>query len=140
MCIKEGMRLHCPVPMLSREIQNKLDIGPTVLPKGTTVVINILALHHNKKIWEKGMDFIPERFSKENSLRMDPFQFAPFSGGPRNCIGQNFAMNEQKVVIAKLLRKFTFELAPGHVVGKRLATVMRATHGILLYAKRRQNV
>ena len=94
MCIKEGMRLHCPVPIVAREIQNDLDIGPRVLPKGTTVTINILALHHNEKIWENHMEFIPERFSKENSLKMDPFQFVPFSGGPRNCIGQNFAMKK----------------------------------------------
>ena len=139
MCIKEGMRLHCPVPIVSREIQNELDIGTTVLPKGTTVGINILAMHHKKKIWENDMDFIPKRLSKGNSLKMDPFQFAPFSSGLRNCIGQNFAMNEQKV-IAKLLKNFTFELVPGYVVGKRLAAVMRATHGILIYAKRRQNL
>ena len=86
------------------------------------------------------MDFIPKRFSKDNSLKLDPFQFVLFSGGPRNWIGQNFAMNEEKVVLAKLLRNFTFELVPDHVVAKRLAAVMRATHGILMYAKRRQNV
>ena len=48
-------------------------------------------------------------------------------------------MNE-KFVFAKLLRNFTFELVPGHVVAKRLTAVMRATQGILMYAKRRQNV
>ena len=140
MCIKEGMRLHCPVPIVSREIQHDLDIGPRVLPKGTSIGINILTLHHNEKVWDRHMEFIPERFSKENCLKMDPFQFVPFSGGPRNCIGQNFAMNEEKVVLAKLLRAFTFELVPGHVVGHRLAAVMRATNGILMFAKKRQNV
>ena len=45
-------------------------------------------------------------------------------------------MNEEKVVIAKLLKTFTFELVPGHVVGHRLAAVMRATDGILMLAKK----
>ena len=62
------------MPIVSREIQNDLDIGPTVLTKGTTEGINNLALHHKKKIWGNDMNFIPERFSKDNSLKMDPFQ------------------------------------------------------------------
>ena len=39
MCVKEGMRLHCPVPMVGRQIENELDIGDTVLPKGTTITV-----------------------------------------------------------------------------------------------------
>ena len=53
------------------------------LAAGTTVSLNIYGLHHNKHVWDRPMEYIPERFSKENVAKMDPFQFVPFSAGPR---------------------------------------------------------
>ena len=50
---------------------------------GTTVSLHIYGLHHNKNVWDKPMEYIPERFSKDNCAKMDPFQFVPFSAGPR---------------------------------------------------------
>lgn len=139
-CIKEGMRLHCPVAIVGRETTKPFDLGDVVAPPGTSVMINIWMLHHNEHVWGPDhMEFKPERFSKDNITKMDPYQFVPFSGGPRNCIGQNFAMNEEKAVLAKLLRNFTFRLKPGHVVRKRLAAVMRSQNGILAFVERRRH-
>ena len=50
---------------------------------GTTLSLHIYGLHHNKHVWDRPMEYIPERFSKENVANMDPFQFVPFSAGPR---------------------------------------------------------
>lgn len=140
MCIKEGMRLHSPVAIVGRVTTKPFDLGDTVLPAGTSVIINIWALHHNEHVWGPDhMEYKPERFSKDNVTEMDPYQFVPFSGGPRNCIGQNFAMNEEKVVLAKLLHNFKFSLVPDHEVKWRLSAVMRAEHGILAHVQRRQH-
>lgn len=139
MCIKEGMRLHCPVAIVGRETTKPFDLGDIIAPPGISVVINIWMLHHNEHIWGPDhMEFKPERFTKDNIALMDPYQFVPFSGGPRNCIGQNFAMNEEKAVLAKLLHNFTFSLKPGHVVKKRLSAVMRSQNGILAFVERRR--
>ncbi|XP_052819369.1 leukotriene-B4 omega-hydroxylase 3-like [Mya arenaria] len=139
-CIKEGMRLHAPVAIVGRETTKPFPIADIVCPPGTNVMINIWMLHHNVEVWgEDHMDFRPDRFTKEACAKMDPYQYVPFSGGPRNCIGQNFAMNEQKVVIAKLLNNFTFNLVPGHVVRRRLAAVMRAENGIMMTVERRKH-
>ncbi|KAK3594422.1 hypothetical protein CHS0354_037447 [Potamilus streckersoni] len=132
MVIKEGMRQHCPVPVVARQLTKDFQIDGHVFPSGTSVAVDIYMLHHNEEVWERPMEFIPERFSKENASKIGPFQFIPFSAGPRNCIGQNFAMNEVKVVLAKLVHRYKFELEPNHIPRKRASLVMRAANGILL--------
>ncbi|KAK3587339.1 hypothetical protein CHS0354_011320, partial [Potamilus streckersoni] len=138
MVIKEGMRFHSPVPNISREFTKDFELEGQRFPAGTTVSINIYSIHHNEKVWEKPMEFIPERFSNENSALMDSFQFVPFSAGPRNCIGQNFAMNEEKVVIARIIHRYKLDIEPNHVPRKKIAVVMRAENGILLRATERR--
>ncbi|XP_060574735.1 leukotriene-B4 omega-hydroxylase 3-like isoform X1 [Ruditapes philippinarum] len=137
MCIKEGMRDHSPVPFIQREFTHDFEIDGKTFPAGTTVSLHIFGLHHNKNVWENPMEFIPERFSKENIAKMDTFQFVPFSAGPRNCIGQHFAMNEEKVIISKLLRRYWFELDETHSVRRKIGAVMRAENGIYLYVRPR---
>jgi len=140
MCIKEGMRLHAPVAIVGRQTTKEMDMGGWTMPKNTNISVNIWALHHNEDVWGKDhFEYVPDRFTRDNVAKMDPYQFVPFSGGPRNCIGQNFAMNEEKTVLSKLLYNFTFRLDPDHVVKKRLAAVMRAENGIMMFAERRKH-
>lgn len=137
-CIKEGMRLHSPVPGILRENQAPIKVDNHVIPTGSCLTISIYCLHHNPTVWgQDHMDFRPERFSKENVRKMDPFAYCPFSAGPRNCIGQNFAMAEEKMVLATLLQRFTFSVDKTHMVEKLLAAVMRARNGIKLFASPR---
>ncbi|KAL3862149.1 hypothetical protein ACJMK2_008137 [Sinanodonta woodiana] len=132
MVIKEAMRQHCPVPVFARQLKTDDQIDGHILPAGTTVVIDLYMLHHNEEVWERPMEFIPERFSKENASKIDPFQFIPFSAGHRNCIGQKFGMNEMKVILSKLVHRYKFELEPSHIPQKKASLVMRAVNGILL--------
>ncbi|KAK3594423.1 hypothetical protein CHS0354_037448 [Potamilus streckersoni] len=132
MVIKEGMRQHCPVPAIARQITKDFQIDGHHFPAGTAVAVDIYLLHHNEDVWERPLEFIPERFSRENASKIKPFQFIPFSAGPRNCIGQDLAMNEEKVVLAKLVRRFKFELEPNHVPQKKASLVMRSINGIML--------
>jgi cytochrome P450 len=84
MCIKEGMRLHAPVPAITRDITQDFDLGDRVAPKGTTVIANIWVLNHMETIWGSDhMEFKPDRFSKENVDSIEHFQYVPFSAGPR---------------------------------------------------------
>ncbi|XP_072033266.1 cytochrome P450 4F2-like [Amphiura filiformis] len=92
--------------------------------------------HHNENNWQDVNAFKPERFSQENSRDRPPYMFIPFSAGPRNCIGQHFAMQEMKVVLALLLRNFDFSIdEEGPAVIKIHSIVLRALHGIHLKIK-----
>lgn len=110
LCIKESLRLYTAVPVIMRENTEDLTIDGKTFPAGTEFVLHLFSLHHNYEVWENPYQFIPERFTKDNVSKMDSFAFCPFSAGPRNCIGQNFATNEMKVVIANFLYRYRIEI------------------------------
>ncbi|KAB7500131.1 Cytochrome P450 4c3, partial [Armadillidium nasatum] len=80
-----------------------------VIPKGTDTAIFTYALHRDPKHFPEPLSFKPERFFPENSAQRNPYAYVPFSAGPRNCIGQKFALMEEKVVLSSFLRKYRVE-------------------------------
>ncbi|KAM8735542.1 cytochrome P450 4T8 [Acanthopagrus schlegelii] len=107
MCIKESLRLYPPVPGMNRKITKPITFcdGRT-LPAGSFVGTSVYGVHRNAAVWENPNVFDPLRFLPENASRRSPHAFVPFSAGPRNCIGQNFAMNELKVATALTLKRY----------------------------------
>ncbi|XP_064201142.1 cytochrome P450 4V2-like isoform X1 [Anguilla rostrata] len=105
--VKESLRLYPAVPLFARRICEDCVINGFKVPKGVNAVIIPYALHRDPRHFPDPEEFRPERFSPENSEGRNPFAFIPFSGGVRNCIGQRFALMEEKVVLAWLLRRFT---------------------------------
>ncbi|XP_072037371.1 ultra-long-chain fatty acid omega-hydroxylase-like [Amphiura filiformis] len=129
--IKESMRLYPPVPGIGRLLKSPLQLPDgRVIPKGASVYINIYGLHRNPNVWDTPEVFDPERFSKENSVNRHSHAFTPFAAGPRNCIGQQFAMSEMKTVTAVLLRHFRFAPDSSKPVQRINNTVLRSTTGI----------
>ncbi|XP_046555072.1 cytochrome P450 4B1-like [Haliotis rubra] len=82
------------------------------VPKGVMVDINIYQMHRNSNVWPNPLEFDTERFSLDSAAGRDPYCFVPFSAGPRNCIGQNFAMNEIKVMLCQAVRRFHIKVDP----------------------------
>lgn len=78
------------------------------------VVVCVMALHRHKDFWDKPDEYDPDRFSAERAKATikHPFQYVPFSAGPRNCIGQRFANMEAMTAFATLLYHFKFEMKP----------------------------
>lgn len=139
MCIKEGMRLHSPVPFIQRRSTKEVEIDGYRFPPGTNFSISLSSVHINPTVWKEPDKYDPERFSKENIMNNKgyTYSFVPFSAGPRNCIGQNFAMNEEKTVLTRILKRYELTVDPNHTVERIGAAVRRAKNGIKMFAKRR---
>ncbi|XP_036034606.1 cytochrome P450 4B1 isoform X1 [Onychomys torridus] len=136
MCIKECFRLYPPVPQVYRQLSKPVTfVDGRSLPAGSLISMHIYALHRNSAVWPDPEVFDPLRFSPENVAGRHPFAFMPFSAGPRNCIGQQFAMNEMKVVTALCLLRFEFSLDPSKLPIKLPQLVLRSKNGIHLHLK-----
>uniref|UniRef100_W8BHT3 Cytochrome P450 4c3 n=1 Tax=Ceratitis capitata TaxID=7213 RepID=W8BHT3_CERCA len=108
-CIKDALRLFPSVPMMARSIGEDVKIGNHLIPAGTTAIIVTYMLHRNAKSFPKPEQFNPDNFLPENCAGRHPFAYIPFSAGPRNCIGQKFAILEEKAVLSTVLRKYKIE-------------------------------
>ncbi|XP_078527734.1 cytochrome P450 4B1-like [Lissotriton helveticus] len=137
MCIKECLRLYPPVPAISRSLSKPMTFfdGRT-LPEGFVAFVSIYSIHRNPTVWKDPEVFDPLRFSPENSCDRHSHAFVPFAAGPRNCIGQNFAMNEMKVALALTLLRFEIlpdESKPPIMVPQ---VVLRSKNGIHVFLKK----
>uniref|UniRef100_A0A3B1JWU4 Cytochrome P450 family 4 subfamily F member 8 n=1 Tax=Astyanax mexicanus TaxID=7994 RepID=A0A3B1JWU4_ASTMX len=132
MCIKESLRLHPPVTTVTRYYSQDMSVpGGCTIPQGNICLISIYGTHHNPEIWPNPEVFDPMRFDPENSKQRSSYAFVPFSAGPRNCIGQSFALAELRVVLALTLRRF--RILPGSRRPKRLyKLIMRTEDGLPL--------
>ena len=108
-CIKEGLRLYPSVPAIQRTINEDVELDGYQIPTGASINLSFYALHRNEDLYPEAMKFKPERFLLQDAdNHRHPYAFVPFSAGPRNCIGQRFALLEEKVVLSSLLRRFRF--------------------------------
>ncbi|TKS68448.1 Cytochrome P450 4V2 [Collichthys lucidus] len=107
--IKEALRLFPSVPFFGRNLGEDCHINGFKVPKGANAVVVTYALHRDPRYFPDPEEFRPERFLPENSTGRPPYAYVPFSAGLRNCIGQRFAMMEEKVVLSTILRNFNVE-------------------------------
>ncbi|CAE1163005.1 CYP4B1 [Acanthosepion pharaonis] len=129
-CLKESIRLFTTVPMISRSLTRPFVIDGKLLPAGMTVSINIYAMHHNPDVWQEPEEFLPSRFLSDDPNPKNPYMYIPFSAGPRNCIGQNFAMHEMKVMVAKIIQAFEITADPTYHPEPIAEMVLRSRTGI----------
>ncbi|KAM7164940.1 cholesterol 24-hydroxylase isoform 2-T2 [Macrochelys suwanniensis] len=109
--LKESLRLYPPVPGTVRWTGKENVIEGVRIPANTTLIFSTYIMGRLEKFFKDPLTFNPDRFSKDAPKPY--FTYFPFSLGPRSCIGQLFAQMEAKVVMAKLLQRFEFQLVPG---------------------------
>ena len=107
-------------------------VDGVVVPRGTDVVINLPGLHRHPDVWENPNQYDPLRFHLSNAEGRDPYAYLPFAAGHRNCIGQNFALNEMRVVISTIVNKFHLSLVPDHRVAPKPMGILKSSNDILL--------
>lgn len=108
--IKESLRLYPPVPFISRDLTEdiRLKTGQRI-PKDTQCHLHIIDLHRDPDQFPDPEKFDPDRFLPEEVAKRHPFAYLPFSAGPRNCIGQKYAMLEMKSCMTDVVMKFRVE-------------------------------
>jgi cytochrome P450 len=129
-CIKEAMRLYPPVFEVIRVTTEDTELDDHVIPKNTIVVISIIQIHRHPDTWENPDEYNPLRFHPSNAEGRHPYAYIPFSAGYRNCIGQNFALNEEKMVIASIIHRFRVTLDDAHEVEIVPRVILRTRNDI----------
>ncbi|XP_007955866.1 cytochrome P450 4F22 [Orycteropus afer afer] len=133
MCIKESLRQFPPVTLISRRCTEdvKLPDG-RIIPKGIICLVSIYGTHHNPSVWPDAKVYNPYRFDPDNPQQRSPLAYVPFSAGPRNCIGQSFAMAEMRVVVALTLLRFRLSVDRTRKVRRKPELILRTESGIWL--------
>ena len=112
--IKEGMRYYPSISAIQRRPTKEEVFNGIKFKKSTHLLINIYGMHHHPDYWENPELFNPERFKPENEQQRPAFVYLPFGGGPRRCIGSNFATMVMQVVISRLNKDFRYEVPKGY--------------------------
>jgi cytochrome P450 len=118
--IQETARLHPVSPFGTRRLMKPRRIGGFDLPAGVNVAPCIYLTHRNADVWPEPLVFDPERFVGK---RQNPYEFFPFGGGTRRCVGAAFAMYEMKIVLAHLLPRVSLRIAEGYRMRPLVRTV-----------------
>jgi cytochrome P450 len=128
--IQEALRLYPPFWMIDRMAVADDLVGDVAIPSGSMVIVYVYGAHHAPRYWQNPENFDTERFTKANDKLRTPFTYLPFGGGPRGCIGGNYAMLQILMILSDLLRKYDFQLTPGQTIEARPMVILRPKHGI----------
>ena len=134
--VKETLRLSPVIPTVGRALQRPMTIGGHDLPAGVVVVPCIYLTHRRRDLYPDPLTFKPERFQDESP---GPYEFLPFGGGVRRCIGATFAMYEIKILLAQIALRTELEL-PANYQGRvtRRSVTFTPEKGMLVKVKSRQ--
>lgn len=133
MVINESLRLYPPASVLPRMAFEDIILGDLYIPKGLSIWIPVLAIHHSEKLWGKDAnEFNPERFTSKSFI---PGRFLPFAFGPRNCVGQTFALMEAKIILAMLISRFSFTISDNYRHAPVVVLTIKPKHGVQICLK-----
>lgn len=143
--INETLRLYPPAPNFTRYCTHEHTIGTKqklIIPVGTSITINTYALHRRPDLWTRPDEFDYTRWLRDPKTGLKPklphpFAFLPFAAGNRNCIGQNFALLEAKIMLAMFVQRCHFELVPGQKIVPEFKITMRPKYGLWTRMTRR---
>ena len=118
--VDETLRLYPPVAVIARETFAADEIGGYHIPARSGVMMSPYVTHRHPALWDD-----PDRFTPEQSAARPRFAYFPFGGGPRLCIGNEFALMEAQILLAMIAQRYRVEVAPGHTVQSEIRVTLR---------------
>jgi len=138
MVLEESMRLYPPAYAISRWCVEADEVGGYRLPAGSSITMSPYVTHRHPDFWEQPERFDPERFRPERHAERPRFAYMPFGGGPRQCIGNRFAMTEATLILAMVTQHYRLDLVPGHPVEMDPLITLRPRHGLQMTVAARE--
>jgi cytochrome P450 len=135
--LEESLRLYPPAWGFSRLALGDDEIGGYHVAKGSIVFLIPFVVHRRPKLWPDPERFDPERFAPGVEEARAKFAYIPFGGGPRGCIGNQFAMLEAQLIVAVIARRYRIELVPGQRIRAEPLITLRPSPGIQVTLTRR---
>ena len=132
MVFEEALRFYPPAWILGRKALADDELGGYFIPAGTIIAISPYAVHRHQGFWDDPELFDPERFSPERSDGRHHFAYLPFGAGPRQCIGNNFALMEAGLIIAAIAQKYHLDLVPGQTVQPEPIFILRPPRQLMM--------
>jgi cytochrome P450 len=121
--IVEGMRSRPVIPIIGRRVKVPWRLGPYAVPADTPVTMSILLVHHREDLYPEPFEFRPERW---HDHKPGTYEWIPFGGGIRRCLGAALAMAEQRVVLETMARRLDLEAdapEPEHAVHRNVTMI-----------------
>jgi cytochrome P450 len=125
--VKEALRILPPVPYTIRVARRRMPLGPFEVRRGDRVILSHYVTHHLPELYEQPERFLPQRWL---TLKRGPYEYLPFSAGPRLCIGYSFAMQALKLSTAMILQRFRLAVVPGARIDRRVQVTLSPAHGL----------
>ena len=139
--VEESLRLYPPFWVLDRVAVADDVIGRLPIRGGTLLMLFVYGSHHSPEYWDEPEQFKPERFSGEERRRHTPFAYLPFGGGPRGCLGWQFAMLQMLMILGTLLGRYDVALTPNQEIVPWPGVFLKPKNGIrMTFSRRRQPV
>lgn len=137
MTIDEALRLYPPAAITGRSVVDDDELGGYHIAGKSFVSFSQYAVHRHPDFWDDPERFDPERFTPERVATRPKFAYFPFGGGPRLCIGNNFALMEAQIVLATIAQRYRLRLVADRPVQPQMVLTLRPRNGVQMTINRR---
>jgi cytochrome P450 len=134
--IVEAMRSRPVIPMIGRRVKVPWRLGAYAVPADSPVAMSILLVHHREDLYPEPFEFRPERWADR---KPGTYEWIPFGGGIRRCLGAALAMAEQRVVLETMARRLDLEAddpAPEHAVHRNVTMIPARGARVVIRSRR----
>lgn len=128
--IKETLRLYPPLWMTGRKAIKPIELHGHKIKAGSLLLTSQWAVQRSPKYFTDPDAFRPERWLSEETSSLPRFAYFPFGGGPRTCIGQNFAVMESVLILTSIIQKFKLEMTEGNDTRPMATMTLRPTKNL----------